>query len=250
MSLASRGIDVRQTGQPLLFDAAFINATTGAPVTAGTATAQLFECQSDGTLKPFDFSLSPPVFLATGATPATATIALTSQGTGSGPTLVGIWSGVLANVTGLTAGGIYYMTFNVPAGAAPYAPRKIQYGLAEGDISVTTAGLITDINSASVNTKVTAINSAVILSQVNGIITGTPTQVLLTVGTLTVGGITDTPPTGSLAGMQCIVQDVATGAIKGRVTITTDAGTITRTLGFAAPGFAVAPNATDTVSIA
>jgi hypothetical protein len=136
---AQRGVDVRQAG-PLLFDASFVSSSTGAPVTTGSASAQLFEVQSDGSLKAFDFSTN--LFIVAGSNPVTATIALTQQATGSGATASGYWSAVLSTTTALTPGGIYLITYTVPAGAAPYAMRKIQFGLAEGDISVDTLGRI------------------------------------------------------------------------------------------------------------
>jgi hypothetical protein len=148
MSNAARGIDVRQSGQPLLFDAAPVNSTTGAAITTGTMTAQLSEVQADGSLKAFDFSTN--TFVANTGNPATATIALTAQVTGATPYNPGYWSATLATTTGLTAGGIYVITYNVPAGAASTPMRKFQWGQVQGDQFVSAAGAVTATNSHDV----------------------------------------------------------------------------------------------------
>jgi hypothetical protein len=166
MSNTARGIDVRQSGQPLLFDAAPVNATTGAAMTSGTMTAQLSEVQSDGTLKAFDFSTN--AFVANTVNPTTATISLTPQTTGTTPYQAGYWSAVLATTTGLTAGGVYIITFNVPAGAAATPIRKIQWGLAQGDLAVTSAGVVT-----VAATVATLANQTSILTAIGAITTNT-----------------------------------------------------------------------------
>jgi hypothetical protein len=143
--------------------------------------------------------------------------------------------------------GRYKITGTVPSGYAAGDTVTVTVaatcGGVAGKAKVDTFGVDT--------ARASDIYGTISQSQINGIIGGspTPTQISLTVGTLTSGGVTFTPPTGNLVGMMCEVQSTSPAGPKARLVIATDTGTTTRTLGFAAPGFAVAPNASDTVAI-
>lgn len=104
-------------------------------VSSGTTSLRVFEVQTDGTLKSYDFNDN--TFKATALT--TATASMTHQ-TGNNSTYsTGIWTYVLSTVSGFTSGNIYiYSVTNVSA-TPPTIEREFQYGGAEGDL-LTTAG--------------------------------------------------------------------------------------------------------------
>jgi hypothetical protein len=131
MAVAGRGIDVKQSGVPLLFDFNFVDATTGQPISVGSASIRLFEYQSDATFKSYDFVSH--VFVT--GTPASPTLSLNHQAAGGVNT--GVWTGVETVLSGFTVGGLYLIIATAPSGARdPYQDRKFQYGGSEGDLDV------------------------------------------------------------------------------------------------------------------
>jgi hypothetical protein len=126
------GIDLRQsTGGKLLFDA-LLQSSANALVTTGTTTLRIYEVQSDGTLKTFDFSTSG--FVAT--LPATAFVAMNYQKSVNGTVDTGYWNYVLGTLSGFTIGAIYIQhTYNSGA-SVPDQLRKFQFAGAEGDLTV------------------------------------------------------------------------------------------------------------------
>jgi hypothetical protein len=132
MAVAGRGIDVKQSGVPLLFDFNFVDATTGQPISVGSSSIRMFEYQSDATFKPYDFGTHAVV----SGTPATPNLALAHQAAGGVNT--GVWTAVESTLSGLTVGALYLVIATAPTGARdPYQDRKFQYGGAEGDLDVT-----------------------------------------------------------------------------------------------------------------
>lgn len=135
MALADKGIDIRRTGGTLVFRA-LLQDSNGAILATGTTTFRLYELQSDGTLKSYDFNDN--TFKTTALT--TATLAATHR-TGNNSTVnTGLWTATLGTLTGFTIGGIYFITCN-NTGASPVDQvREFQYGSAEGDLVVTANG--------------------------------------------------------------------------------------------------------------
>ena len=139
-----KGIDVRQTGNQLVFRA-FLT-TSGAVLTSGTGTLELYEIQSDGTLKSYDFSDN--TFKTTTLT--TATLALTHRTGNNSATNTGIWTAVLSTLTGFTAGGMYLSIVRNSSADTPVQAREFQYGSEQGDQVVT--AISTGVGAVNVNT--------------------------------------------------------------------------------------------------
>lgn len=129
-----KGVDVRQTGSQLVFRAS-LKDSTGAKVTSGTTTLAIYELQSDGTFKSYDFNSN--TFKTTALTTATASM---SHQTGNNGTVnTGVWTYALSTLTGFTAGAVYLAQVNNSGALPTDQEREFQYGSAEGDL-VTTAG--------------------------------------------------------------------------------------------------------------
>lgn len=135
MALAQKGIDVRQTGTGLLFDG-FLQDSLGALVTSGTTTLRLYEVQSDGTLKSYDFNDNTFKTTALG----TATLSMSHRQGNNATANTGYWSATLATLTGFTAGGIYLANVNNTGALPTDQMRKFQYGSEQGDLVVTANG--------------------------------------------------------------------------------------------------------------
>jgi hypothetical protein len=135
--MAFKGIDVRQSGDRLIFRA-LLQDSAQAVVTSGTASLYLFELQPDGTLKTYDFSDN--TFKST--SPTTATVSMTHR-TGSGGTLnTGLWTYVLATVSGFTRGNVYFAYISHSGAAPTVQAREWQYGEAQGDFTVDSSGKV------------------------------------------------------------------------------------------------------------
>lgn len=145
MATGNKGIDVRQTSNRLIFDAYLLDIA-GAIVTSGTTSLYLYELQTDGTLKSYDFNDN--TFKTTALT--TETASMTHRTGNNSTTNTGLWTSVLATLTGFTIGAMYYARV-VNTNASPTSQvTKFQFGSAEGDISMTVAGL-PDVNVQYVN---------------------------------------------------------------------------------------------------
>jgi hypothetical protein len=119
--MAFRGIDIRETGDRILFRA-LITDSDNAAVATGTAALYLYELQNDGTLKSYDFDDN--TFKTTALT--TGTLALTHR-TGNNSTVnTGLWTAILATLTGFTAGNIYIV--NVIHSVEGQQSREFQFG--------------------------------------------------------------------------------------------------------------------------
>lgn len=133
-----KGIDVRQTGNQLVFRA-FLQNSSGALLTTGTTTVKLYEVQSDGTFKSYDFNDN--TFKTTALT--TETLALTHRTGNNSTTNTGVWTAALATLTGFTAGAVYLALVNNSGASPTDQVREFQYGSAEGDLSDTGGNLNT-----------------------------------------------------------------------------------------------------------
>ena len=134
MAVADKGIDVRRTGGTLVFRA-LLQDSTGAIVTSGTTTLYLYELQSDGTIKSYDFNDN--TFKATALT--TETLAMTHRKGNNATTNTGLWTATLATLTGFTVGAVYFVEVNNTGASPANQVREFQYGSDQGDL-ITTAG--------------------------------------------------------------------------------------------------------------
>jgi hypothetical protein len=150
-----KGIDVRETGDRIVVRA-FLLDSSGAKVTSGEASLYLYELQSDGSLKSFDFR--DLTFKTTNL--HSETLALTHQTGNNGQTNTGIWTGAfevdrtlessssqwssqsgdsfssessINEETEFTKGNIYIALVNHSSASPPWQGREFQYGEAEGD---------------------------------------------------------------------------------------------------------------------
>lgn len=136
-----KGIDVRQTGNRLLFDS-FLQDMSGVLVTTGTAKLYLYELQDDGSLNSYDFSSN--TFKTTALTNAFAS--LTHRQGNNNTTNTGIWTSGLTVLTGFSNSGIYYARTNHTNAWPNDQTRKFQFGSAEGDLTVSLAsGIRADV---------------------------------------------------------------------------------------------------------
>ena len=145
-----KGISVRQTGDRILFREA-LKDSTGTRVTSGTTSLRIYELQSDGTLKSYDFNDNT---FKTGAL-TTATASMTHR-TGNNSTFnTGIWTYALTTLTGFTAGNIYIYSVDNTSATPTSVEREFQFGGAEGDLTVTGGGRL-DVNADAIATHTTA----------------------------------------------------------------------------------------------
>src|SRR5690349_2755485 len=132
-----KGIDVRQTANRLVFRAS-LKDSSGARITSGSATLYLYELQDDGTLKSYDFNDN---IFKTGAL-TTETAAMTHRQGNNSTTNTGIWTSVLLTVTGFTAGAIYVAVVSHSSASPTQQEREFQFGSAQGDLVVSSAGYL------------------------------------------------------------------------------------------------------------
>ena len=121
-----RGIDVRESGGPLVVRAS-LKDSTGAKVTSGTATLRIFECQSNGTLHQMDFSDN--IFKTNSI--ITPTQNMTHQAVGAYSS--GLWTYSMASVGDFYKGAVYVTQVTHDTASPPDQEREWQYGMADGD---------------------------------------------------------------------------------------------------------------------
>ena len=120
--MSFQGIDIRQSGDRLLFRALLLDAD-GAKVSAGTTSLYLYELQSDGTLKSHDFADN--TFKTTALT--TETAALTHRTGNNGGTNTGLWTAALTTLSGFTAGNVYLAMVHNSAACPAWQCREFQF---------------------------------------------------------------------------------------------------------------------------
>lgn len=153
--MAFKGIDIRQTTDRLVFRAFFQNSS-GAIVTSGSATLKLYELQSDGTLKSYDFNDNT---FKTGAL-TTETLSMTHRQGNNNTTNTGIWTAVLTTLTGFTKGNIYFAQHTHSSAAPTDQTREFQFGSIEGDGDDGIVGKVASVTSASVFTGDNSLSSS------------------------------------------------------------------------------------------
>lgn len=130
-----KGVDVRQTGNQLVFRA-FLQSSAGALIVAGTTNFYIIELQSDGTIKTYDFNDN--TFKTTACT--TENLAGAYKKSNNAATDTGLWTAVLSTLTGFTAGSVYFVRVNNSTASPTDQIREFQYGSVEGDLVVTQNG--------------------------------------------------------------------------------------------------------------
>lgn len=148
--MAFKGIDIRQTSDRLVFRS-LLQDSTGALLTTGTSTVKLYELQSDGTLKSYDFNDN--TFKTTALT--TETLAMTHRTGNNATTNTGVWTAILTTLTGFSEGNLYFAMVNNTAASPRDQQREFQFGSVEGDLTVSVAGNL-DTNIAEVSDDATA----------------------------------------------------------------------------------------------
>lgn len=129
---AYRGIDVRDIDTGMIFRA-FLIDSTGAMVTAGTAYLSLFELQTDGTLKTFDWAAGAGqyTFKAAGLNAGGHQVAMTHRTgiqTGDAALNTGLWTVALTTLTGFTAGRTYIFSVYHASASPTTQGRQFQAG--------------------------------------------------------------------------------------------------------------------------
>lgn len=139
--MSFRGIDVRETGDRLIYRV-LLQDSDGALVTTGTTTLKLYELQNDGTLLSYDFDDN--TFKSGALTTETQT--LTHRQGNNSTTNTGLWTWAQTTLTGFTPGSIYFAMSN-NSGATPTDQiREFQFG-GSGDDMVQ-LGTVNDANTA------------------------------------------------------------------------------------------------------
>ena len=105
--MAFKGVDIRQSGDRILFRA-LLQDDAGALVTTGTTVLKLYELQSDGTLFSYDFN--DDTFKSGALT--TETLAMTHRQGDNSTTNTGLWTVAHATLTDFVAGNIYFAMVN------------------------------------------------------------------------------------------------------------------------------------------
>lgn len=160
--MSFQGVDVRATTDRLLFRALLLDSV-GAKVTTGTTTLRLYELQSTGTLKSYDFNDN--TFKTTALT--TPTLAMSHRQGNNATFDTGLWTIALATLTGFTVGNVYFAGV-ANTGATPADQvREFQFGNAEGDMTVTT-GLINANAAASSAPTLRLVNTIMQASSTTG----------------------------------------------------------------------------------
>lgn len=118
------GIDIRASGSSLIFEALLLNST-GALLATGTTNLYIWELQSNGTLKLFEWEA--------GANQFTFQTAVTTKFTAMSHQAVdsldsGLWTKAIATVTGFTVGNVYFFSVNNSGASPAWQMRMFQYG--------------------------------------------------------------------------------------------------------------------------
>ncbi len=197
-AIGFKGISVRQTSSAILLDC-FLVDNVGAKVTTGTTTLSLFELQSDGTLKTYDFNNNT---FGTG-TVTTLTVNMTHQTVNNTAANSGIWTYALSTLTGFTMGAMYYAEVNNALSATPNQVRKFQWGSLEGNDGAFKSGTVAGSPSTtSVPSNFTDADNFwnnEIIAFTSGTCKGLARKITAYAnsgGTFTVGALTGTPSSG------------------------------------------------------
>jgi len=124
----AKGIDVRQTTGSIDFRA-FLQDSVGDLVTTGTGNLRLYELQSSGTLKSFDWATKSFTY----DTLSVEHTGMTHQSGNNNNRATAIWTSILPVITGFSSGNIYFAQVE-HSGASPILQtREFQFGDEQGD---------------------------------------------------------------------------------------------------------------------
>lgn len=133
-----KGIDVRLAANELVFRA-LLQTSGGALVTSGATILYIYEMQSDGTIKTYDFNDN--TFKTTVCT--TPTLALAYRRSNNATVDTGLWTVALATLTGFTVGAVYIVHVQNSGAFPTDQQREFQFGSVQGDFVVSAGGGVT-----------------------------------------------------------------------------------------------------------
>lgn len=144
--MATRGIDIRQSTDRLVFRVSLKDAD-GAKVTTGTTELRVYRVEDDGTLDVYDWTTDDFVATGSGTPDDETTMTHRQRRDSSGADVdTGIWTAVLSTLTNWTSGQIYIAQVT-NSGAVPESQeREFQFGGVEGAQFSTAT---TDLNLAA-----------------------------------------------------------------------------------------------------
>lgn len=166
---AYRGIDVRDIDTGMLFRG-FLVDSTGAVVTSGTAYLSLFELQTDGTLKTFDWAATTGqyTFKAAGMNAGgyrTAMTHVTGLQDSDAALNTGIWTKVLTTVTGFTAGRTYIFVVSHASASPAIQARQFQAGGGiQSDVAYVASQMVSAAAPVTFPASIAAVGSAMTLA--------------------------------------------------------------------------------------
>lgn len=231
----NKGIDVRQTGNRLIFRAS-LKDSSGVRLATGTTTIAILELQDDGTFKTYDFSSN--TFKTSSMTTSGSTASMTHRsriGDSDAAVTLGVWTYVLSTLTGFTEGAIYLVTVS-NSGAMPLQQeREFQYGSHEGDMVITANGTGVGYVQSDVKALNGSTASAIRIALSAGVILpGTVSNAVLTPTTSAFAADDITEATadhyigraiiftsGALLGQGCRILDYALVSGEGNFTVST-----------------------------
>jgi hypothetical protein len=121
--LGFRGVDIRETGERIVFRA-LLQGTTGNVITSGTTNLKLYELQANGSLRSYDFNDNS--FKTTALT--TENQEMVHRTGNNGNTSTGIWTFSLTTLSGFVAGNIYFAAVTNTNAAPNTQVREFQFG--------------------------------------------------------------------------------------------------------------------------
>lgn len=130
--MATRGIDIRQTADRIIFRAS-LKDSSGNKVTTGTTELRVYRLEDDGTLDVLDWDAGAKDFVSSGAADDEVTM---SHQQSNGADNTGIWTYVLSDATILANfdSGQIYIAQVTNSGAVPESQeREFQFGGVEGN---------------------------------------------------------------------------------------------------------------------
>lgn len=148
MAVSEKGIDVRQTGAGWTLRT-HLRDSAGANLTTGTVNLRLYRIE-DGA-NPLSYDFNDNTFKSTALT--TETAAMTHRLGNNGTTDTGVWTYDLNTLTGFTAGAVYLQRVDCATATPVTQYRELQYGSAEGDMTVTSARLDVDVKAINADTN-------------------------------------------------------------------------------------------------
>lgn len=171
--MATRGIDIRQTADRIIFRAS-LKDSAGDKVTTGTTELRVYRLEDDGTLDVLDWDAGVKDFVASGA--ADDEVAMTHRQADGVDT--GIWTYVLSDATLLASfdSGQVYIAQVTNAGAVPESQeREFQFGGVEGDQASVASGTGPKAITITVTDGTDPLSGASVSVYLNGLLKATGT---------------------------------------------------------------------------